>query len=50
MLNASLCDYSDVHILVEGRATVVGQRTNAGAIAADVNIKEIVLKKLCTIY
>ena len=46
MLNASLCDYSDAHILAEGRATVVGQRANAGAIAADVNIKEIILKKL----
>ena len=39
MRNASLCDYSDAHMLVEGTVTVVGQGTNAGAIAADTNIK-----------
>ena len=44
MLNASLYDYSDAYIFLEGRVTVVGQGANAAAIAADINIKEVVLK------
>ena len=44
MLNASLCDYSDAYILVEGKITVVGQGGYAAGIAADINNKEVVYK------
>ena len=44
MLNASLCDYSDAYILVEGRITVVGQGADDAAIAADRSNKEVVFK------
>ena len=37
MLNASLCDYSDAYILVEGRIIVVGQGADDTAIAAERN-------------
>ena len=39
MLNASLCDYSDAYVLVEGRITVVGQGANDAAVAANKNKK-----------
>ena len=44
MLDASLCDYSDAYVLVEGRITVVGQVVDAAAIVADRNYKEVVFK------
>ena len=44
-MNASLCNYSDTYILVEGRIIVVTQVTNDAAIAADRNNKEVVIKK-----
>ena len=44
MLDASLCDYSDAYVLVEGRITVFGQVVDAAAIAADRNYKEVVFK------
>ena len=37
MLNASLRDYSDAYILVEGRIIVVGQGADDAAIAAERN-------------
>ena len=50
MLNASLCDYSDVYVLVEGRITVAGQGADASGIAENRNNKEVVFKKLFTNY
>ena len=44
MLNASLCDYSNSYILVEGRITVAGQGANVAVIATDRNDKEVVFK------
>ena len=44
MLNASLCDYSDVYLLVEGRITVIGQGANNAEIGADRNNKEVVFQ------
>ena len=49
MLNASLCDYRDTYILVEGRIAVVGQGANAAEITADRNNKEVVFKN-CTLF
>ena len=42
MLNASLCDYSETYILVQGRITVVVQGANNAEISADRNYKEVV--------
>ena len=47
MLNASLCDCSDAHIVVAQRITVVRQGEDAAEIIADRNNKEIVFKN-CT--
>ena len=44
MQNASLCDYSNAYILVEGRITVAGQGANVAVIATDRNDKEVVFK------
>ena len=44
MQNASLCDYSNAYILVEGRITVAGQEANVAVIATDRNDKEVVFK------
>ena len=44
MLNASLCDYSDAYILVEGIIAVVGEGTNAAANAAVQNNKKVFSK------
>ena len=44
MLKASLCDYSDAYILVKETTTVVGQRANDAAIAADRNNNEVIFK------
>ena len=44
MLNASLCNYSGVYILLDERITVVGQGEDYVTIAADRNNKEIIFK------
>ena len=49
MLNASLCDYSDAHIVVAERITVVRQGADAAEIIADRNNKEIVFKNCAPI-
>ena len=49
MLKANLCDYSDAYILVKETTTVVGQRANDAAIAADRNNKEVIFKN-CTSF
>ena len=41
ILKASLCDYSDACILLEGRITVAGQEANKVEIAADRNNTKI---------
>ena len=41
MLNASLCDYSDVYKLVSGRIAVVGEGVDDTALAAYRNNKEV---------
>ena len=47
MLNASLRDYSDAYILVEGKIIVVGQGADYAAIAAERNdIKTWFLKTM----
>ena len=43
-LYASLCDYSDVYIFVEGRITVLRQGADDAANAGDGNNKEVVFK------
>ena len=35
MLKSSLCDYSDAYILVKGKITITGRRTDAAARQAD---------------
>ena len=49
MLKANLCDYSDAYILVKETTTVVGQRANDAAIAADRNNNEVIFKN-CTLF
>ena len=49
MLRASICDYSDAYILVEGSIHVVGQGANDAAIAADRKDKEVVFKD-CALF
>ena len=44
MLKSSLCDYSNVYILVKGTITVVGQGQNDAVITADRNNKQVVFK------
>ena len=48
MLRYSLCDYSDVYILVKGTITV----PNTATADADVNNanKKVIFKKLCSIH
>ena len=43
--NVSLCDYSDVYTLVEGRTSINGQGAYDAAIGADRNNKKVVFKK-----
>ena len=47
MIRLSLCDYSDVYILVKGNITVP---TKAAAGVAVNNINKKVIFKLCSIY
>ena len=49
MVNSSLCDHSNVYILVKGTIAVVGQRTDAIATAAYRSDK-IVLFKNCALF
>ena len=49
MLKASICDYSDAYILVEGSIYVVGQGANDAAIAVDRKDKEVVFKD-CALF
>ena len=42
MLKSSLCDYSDVYILVVGTITVVGARADTSAITAYRNNKQAI--------
>ena len=44
MLKSSLCDYSDVYILVKGKITTTGRGADAAARQADERDKGIVLK------
>ena len=44
MLKSSLCDYSDVHILVKGRITINGRGADATARQADERDKGVALK------
>ena len=44
ILKSSLCDYSDVYILLKGTRTVVGEGADAGAITADKNNKQAIFK------
>ena len=48
MLKSSLCDYSDVFSLVKRTVTVVGQEADPGAIAADRQNKEVIIKSCAT--
>ena len=41
MLNSSLCNYSDVYVLVKGTITVIRQGANDGVIAAGRNNKKL---------
>ena len=44
MLRLSLCDYSDVYILVKGAMTITGERADGAAIQADERNKHIMFK------
>ena len=44
MLKSILYDYSDAYILLNGNIRAVGQRANAGAIADDINDKQVIFK------
>ena len=44
MLKSSICDYSDVYILVKGTITLVGEGADAAAIQADGNNKHTIFK------
>ena len=46
MLSSSLCDYSDAYILVSATTTV----PNTVATADPNNRKNIIIKKLCSVY
>ena len=41
MLNSSLCNYSDVYVLVKGTIAVIRQGANDGVIAAGRNNKKL---------
>ena len=49
MLNASLRNYIDAYILVEGTITVVAQGADAAAIAEDINDKKVVFRNCAPI-
>ena len=44
MLKSSLCDYSDVYILVKGRMTITGEGADAAARKADERDKRVTFK------
>ena len=44
MLKSSLCDYSDVYILVKGRITINGRGADAAARQADERDKDVAFK------
>ena len=44
MLKSSLCDYSDVYILVKGKITIAGERDDAAARQADERDKGVAFK------
>ena len=44
MLKSSLCDYSDVYILVIGKITITGRGHDAAAIQADERDKGVAFK------
>ena len=49
MLKSSLCDYSDVYILIKGNITVVGAGADDAAIATDRNNKQAIFKN-CALF
>ena len=44
MLRSSLCDYSNVCILVKGTVTLAGQGATAAAMQTDRNNKQVIFK------
>ena len=44
MLKSSLCDYSDVYVLVKGITTIIGEGADAAARQADERDKQVYLK------
>ena len=44
MLKSSLCECSDAFIFVKGAITVIGHRSDAAAVAADRNNKQVIFK------
>ena len=44
MLKSSLCDYSDVYLLVKGTMTLVWQGAYVAAIQIDNNVKQVIFK------
>ena len=44
MLKSSLCDYSDVYVLVKGITTITGAGADAAARQADERDKQVYLK------
>ena len=44
MLKSSLCDYSDVYVLVKGITTIIGAGADAAARQADERDKQVYLK------
>ena len=50
MLKSIVCDYNDAYILLKVTFSVVGQRADAVAIAADRNNEELVFKKCALLH
>ena len=50
MLRSSLCNYSDVYILVNGRITITGIGADAAASQGDERNKRVMFEKLCSNY
>ena len=44
ILKSNFCDYNDKYILVKGTITVVGEGTDAAAIAVDRQNKQVIFK------
>ena len=49
-LKSSLCDYNHADLIEKGAITVAGEGATDAGITEDKNRKQVILKKLCTIY